>query len=98
MTEKYSAGLEMTVFLPLGVIASKLQRIEADLRLLNIRLSGFAVESHGDGSVKLVAAQVEQINELLESIKRLVSNLEFDEPRTSSDYRGSGKPRLELDD
>ncbi len=98
MTEKPSAGLEVTIVLPLGVIASKLQRIEADLRLLNLKWPGFAIESHDDGSVRLVEAHVGQINELLESIKRLLSNLEFDESTTSSVHGGPGKARPELDD
>ena len=92
---------------PLAVVANKLQRIEAELRLLNMKLSGFANERCSEGSVKLVQAQVEQINEVLESIKRLVSNLEFDEPTPSSvnrvsrddEYSLTGrKPQPELDD
>jgi hypothetical protein len=107
MTEKPSASFEMTIILPLGVVANRLQRIEAELRLLNLKASSFADECARQGSSNLIEAQLEHINEALESIKRLVSNLEFDEPTPPSVTHSSSedeyshknrKPRPELDD
>jgi hypothetical protein len=107
MTEKPSANFEMTIVLPLGVVANKLQRIEAELRLLNLKASSFAGEREREGSSKLIEARLEDINETLESIKRLVSDFEFDErtapsvPHFSSDDEyplKNRKHRPELDD
>jgi hypothetical protein len=107
MTVKPSANFEMTIVLPLGVVANKLQKIEDELRLLNLKASSFADEREREESSKLLGARLEDINEALGSIKRLVANLELDEPTpppvtySSSDDEYSHrnrKARPELDD
>jgi hypothetical protein len=107
MTAKPSANFEMTIVLPLDVVANKLQKIEDELRLLNLKVSSFADEREREESSKLLGVRLEDINEALESIKRLVLNLELDEPPpppatySSSDDELSHKnrkPRPELDD
>jgi hypothetical protein len=41
MTEASSANLQMAIALPLGVVSNQLMRIEADLRLLNMKALDF---------------------------------------------------------
>jgi hypothetical protein len=74
MKQAASANLEMTVVLPLGVIANQLIRIEADLRLLNMKTLVLAPDNeHPAGRVE---ATLEIINEALDSIRSLVSGIE----------------------
>jgi hypothetical protein len=106
MKQAASANLEMTVVLPLGVIANQLIRIEADLRLLNMKALVLAPEPDREHPAERVEATLEIINEALDSIRSLVSGIEdhvhsgstaVSASRSSSDavYR---KPRPEQDD
>ncbi len=75
MTEASSANLEMSINLPLGVMANQLLRIEADLRLLNMTALRCARERENrpTGGIE---ARLDNINATLESIRDLVSDIE----------------------
>jgi hypothetical protein len=82
MTKASSANLEMAIVLPLGVVANQLMRIEADLRLLNMKALDFAKERENERHTGLIEARLENINEALDSIRDLVSAIEMDiQPR-----------------
>jgi hypothetical protein len=90
MTEKSDSALELAIGLPLDVIAGKLMRIEADLRLLNMKALVFA---NGDNRrlTGLIEARVEAIFAGLDSIKSLASDIEADiQPRS---MEVAGAPR-----
>ena len=72
MTERPSANLEMALVLPLGVIANQLMRIEADLRLLNMKAVDLARERESGRHTGLIEARLERINEALDAIRSLV--------------------------
>ena len=78
MTGASSANMEMAVILPLGVVANQLMRIEAQLRLLNMKTLDFAKERDHGHLAGLIDARLEHINEALESIRDLVSDIKAD--------------------
>jgi hypothetical protein len=83
MTERPPANLEMALVLPLGVIANQLMRIEADLRLLNMKAVDLARERETGRHTGLIEARLERINEALDAIRSLVSDIEADiQPKT----------------
>jgi hypothetical protein len=83
MTETPSVNLEMALVLPLGVIANQLMRIEADLRLLNMKAVDLAKERETGRHTGLIEARLERINEVLDAIRSLVSDIEADiQPKT----------------
>jgi hypothetical protein len=68
---------EMTMVMPLGVLANQLVKIEGDLRLLSMK----AAEHSGDDggpSTKAVDARLELMHEALESIGSLLVRLQAD--------------------
>jgi len=82
MTEASSANLEMAIILPLGVIANQLMKIEAQLRLLNMKALKFAAERDSGRLTGLIEDRLEHINAALDSIRGLVSDIEADiQPR-----------------
>src|SRR5208337_858692 len=76
MTEGSSANAEVAIVLPLGIVANQLMRIEAQLRLLNMKTLDFATERDQGRHIGLIVAKLEQINEALDSISGLVSDIE----------------------
>lgn len=76
MTEASSANFEMSINLPLGVLANQLMRIEADLRLLNMKALRCARERENQRLTGGIEARLDNINETLESIRDLVSDIE----------------------
>jgi|HubBroStandDraft_5_1064220.scaffolds.fasta_scaffold727134_1 hypothetical protein len=92
MSNASSANLEMTIVLPLGVVANQLMKIEADLRLLNMKALDFVNEDGGGRHTAPIEARLENINEALDSIRRLVSDMESDIHPWSADMaRASAK-------
>ena len=83
MTERPSANLEMALVLPLGVIANQLLKIEADLRLLNMKAVDLARQRETGRHTGLIEARLERINEALDAIRSLVSDIEADIQPTS---------------
>ncbi len=78
MTQASQPEWEMAIVLPLGAIANQLQRIEAQLRLLNMKALGFARDSDNHALRRLVEGRLEQIGETLESVTTLVSDIGAD--------------------
>jgi hypothetical protein len=78
MTEASAANLEMAIVLPLGVVAHQLMKIEADLRLLNMKALNLAQERENGSQTRLIEAALDNINESLDAIKSIVSDIETD--------------------
>ena len=98
MTEASSANLELAIVLPLGVVANQLMRIEAELRLLNMKALTVARERENGRLTGLIEARLDNINEVLESIRGLVSEIESDiHPRPANVY-SARKPPPDRDD
>jgi len=92
MTKASSTNLEMTIILPLGVVANQLMKIEAELRLLNMKALDFVNEDGGGRHTGLIESRLENINEALDSIRRLVSDMEADiHPWSGDAARSSDK-------
>ena len=66
------------IILPLGVVANQLMKIEADLRLLNMKALDFVSEDGGGRHTGPIEARLEKINEALDSIRGLVSDTQAD--------------------
>ena len=98
MTEAFSANLEMALALPLGVVANQLAKIEANLRLLNMKVGDFAKERDNGRLAGLIDGKLDDINELLDSIRRIVSNMETDIQANAADEAAVRKARPEQDD
>lgn len=97
MSDPSPANFELSILLPLGVIANQLMRVEADLRFLNARTSPDAGELPGAGMAGQAAARLEKINETLETIRGLVLDIETDiQPRAANAKRL--KARTDRDD
>lgn len=90
MTETSPENLELAIVLPLGVVANQLMKIEADLRFLNMKALAYAKERESGGPTGQIAARLDKINEALDLIKGLVSDIETDiQPRSASVARES---------
>ena len=97
MSDTSSVNVELSIVLPLGVIANQLLKVEADLRFLNAKTSIYANEGPRGALAGQVASQLEKINERLEVIRGLVSDIEMDmQPRSASSR--SAKARTDRDD
>ena len=78
MTQGASADWEMSIVLPLGVVASQLRRIETQLRLLNMKALDLAREREDRVLRAPVEARIEEIHDALGSIAGLVADIEAD--------------------
>lgn len=77
------ANFELSIVLPLGVIANQLMKVEADLRFLNAKISAYSSEFPGGAMAGQAAAGLEKINESLETIRAVVAEFEADiQPRS----------------
>jgi hypothetical protein len=78
MTDRTASSLELTVGLPLDVIADKLRKLETELRLLNMK--AFTVAAGRSTAVPSAGMEtrVEAIYEALDSIRRLVADIDAD--------------------
>jgi hypothetical protein len=84
MTENSDSALELAIGLPLDVVANKLMRIEADLRLLNMKALDFANDDNRRLTA-LIEVRLEAIFTALDSIRSLTSDIEADiQPRSST--------------
>jgi hypothetical protein len=84
------ADWELTMVMPLGVLANQLVKIEGELRFLTMK----AAEQTGENGVrsnKSVDARLELIHGVLESIRSLLTKLQYDiqpkRPAAPSDDR-----------
>jgi hypothetical protein len=76
MTEPSPANLELSIALPLGVVANQLARIEADLLFLSMKASAYVNERESGQLAAKVAGGLERINEVLDLIRGLVTDME----------------------
>lgn len=97
MSEPSQANFELSIVLPLGVVANQLLKIEADLRFLNAKTAAYAHQRSGGELARQVAARLEKINELLEVIRTLVVDIET-EYQPGSEKARSLKARTDRDD
>jgi hypothetical protein len=96
MSEASPANFELSIVLPLGVIANQLMKLEADLRFLNAKTSKYASEPPDSAMAGQAAARIEKINEALEAIRMLVSSIATDiQPRSA---KKSSNMRTDRDD
>jgi len=72
MSDPSPANFELSIVLPLGVIANQLLKVEADLRFLNAKTATYASERPSGAMAGQVTARLERINEALEVIRGLV--------------------------
>jgi hypothetical protein len=70
-----STDLELAIVLPLGVLAHQLMRVEAQLRLVNMKALDLATENDQRDSAALINAKLEHISEALDSIRTLVTDI-----------------------
>jgi hypothetical protein len=85
MTEASSGNFELAVVLPLGVVVNQLMRTEAHLRLLNMKTLDYAKECSNARVAGPIALRLEQIHEVLDSIRGLVADIEADVRPRSAD-------------
>jgi hypothetical protein len=97
MAEASIANLEMAIALPLGAAANQLMKIEANLRLLNMKAGDFARDCDNGRLPGSIAGRLDNINDLLDSIRCIVSNIEAD-IRSGGADAAVRKPRPDLDD
>jgi hypothetical protein len=70
--------------LPLGAVVNQLMRIEAELRFLNMKALTYAKEGENAGPARQIASRLDKINEALDRIRGLVSDIEADvQPRSA---------------
>jgi hypothetical protein len=88
MTQASSANWEIAIVLPLGVVDNQLRRIEEQLRLVNMKALDFGKEHENWTLRRLIGARLEHVSELLDSIARLVSDIDADmQPRATNATR-----------
>ena len=99
MSEAPSANLELAIVLPLGVLVNQLMRIEAQLRLLNMKTFDFAEDCSRVPFAGPIAANLEKIHDALDSISGLVADIEADvRPRSADAARSPRKSQSDWDD
>jgi hypothetical protein len=94
MKDASPVNMEMALVLPLGVAAHQLMKIEADLRQLNMKALDFARERENTPHTGLIEGRLEKINETIDSIRVLVSDIAADLHPQHSKH----KPRVDRDD
>ncbi len=90
-----TANFELSIVLPLGVVANQLTKVEGDLRFLTVKTSANLSEHWTGDMAGQVAARLEKINETLELIRGLVRDLETEFQTASA---GRSKNRVHRDD
>ena len=97
MSRPSSENFELSIVMPLGVVANQLTKVEEDLRFLNAKTLRYAGERPGGAMAGQVAARLEKIHEALEVIRGLVVDIEAD-IQPGSENAGSRKARVDRDD
>jgi hypothetical protein len=77
--------LELSIVLPLGALAQQLMKVEAQLRLLNMKALDVATDADYHGSAALINAKLEHICEALDSITALVADISRRKPQPERD-------------
>jgi hypothetical protein len=76
MTKASSTDWELSIDLPLGVVASQLTKIEEQLRLLNMKAADLVKERDSGRRNGAISVRLENINRALDSIRTFISDLE----------------------
>jgi hypothetical protein len=92
MTRTPSSQWELSIVLPLGVIAHQLMKAEEQLRLLNMQRLEVTDRTENARIYNLIEIKAEHIHRTLDSIRELISDIQ-----TDLNPRGR-KPYAELDD
>lgn len=87
MGTKSPANVEIELMLPLAALSHRLSQVEAQLRLLNMKALEYCGERDGGALARVTGAQLDHIDEALDSIRQVLSDLRKD---TSA---GSGSDR-----
>ena len=85
MSRTPSPDLELSIVLPLGALAQQLMKVEAQLRLVNMRALDIATDGEYRGSAARINAKLEHICEALDSIKALVADISRRKPQPARD-------------
>lgn len=88
---------EVTLVLPLKAAANQLLKIEAQLRQLNLKAAVSNETRERTETARCLAQRLEDINEALESLKKLVADMEADLSWAPGGGRG-GKRGLASED
>jgi hypothetical protein len=78
MRASLTGDVEMTIVLPLDVVAGKLRRIEEELRHLSIRAVSIDQEAESKELNALIAARLERIRDTIYSISSCLADLSTD--------------------
>jgi hypothetical protein len=85
-----STNWEMTLSLPLGVVDNQLRKVEDQLRGLNMKAVDFGERCEDRTLRRAVAARLEEIIGLVDSIADLVARIDVDsQPRVATPFRRS---------
>jgi hypothetical protein len=99
MTDRTASSLELTVGLPLDVIADKLRKLETELRLLNMKAFSVDPDRTNAGPGAGMETRVEAIYQALDSIRSLVADIDADvQPGSAGDRASKCKPKSDQDD
>jgi hypothetical protein len=94
MIETSPANLDLTIVLPLGVVANQLMKIEADLRFLNMKALVRAKDRENTGLTTQIAVRLDKVNEALDRIRALILDIEADiQPKPASAVHRVSKDR-----
>ena len=85
MTRASSSDLQLAIVLPLGVLAQQLMRVEAQLRLVNMKALDLSTESEYTVSAALINAKLEHISEAIDSIRGLLADMSRRKPQPERD-------------
>jgi hypothetical protein len=85
MTRPSTSDLELAIVLPLGVLAQQLMRIEAQLRLVNMKALDMSSGSEYAGSAALINSRLEHISEAIDSIRALLAEMSRRKPQPERD-------------
>lgn len=96
MTQPPSTNWEMTLSLPLGVVDNQLRKVEEQLRALNMKAVDFGEKCEDRPLRRTVAARLEKISGLADSIADLVARIDVDsQPRVATPFRRSREEESE---
>ncbi len=95
--QEVSANFEVSIILPLGVVANQLMRIEAELRLLNMKALNAGERASGRLAGQ-IDERIDNINAVLDSIRSLMSDIEADIHPRLTNITVNRKERPDRDD
>ncbi len=88
MRASLTADVDMAIVLPLDVVASKLKRLEEELRQLNRKALTFDQERESGDLKDLIEPRLERIRDTIRSIRSSLLDLSTDIEPTRDDISG----------